>query len=215
MRCILQKNSAEYADYLNRAHGLAEKVNRGAANDSETPRQDERRLLDAFGGILAEEGWLQLFQKYYGPIASPTPFVSANGQIDIRLAGGQSLEVRSSFPKNGVKFAIGHDAHNFNIIGNYQNFYKPGEVPKDFYSTVLFDTKKPDLLQADTINFTLIGGATADMMRDAGQVRNLVAEGDLTNTPTEYKTLAIKHGLDMRDFAATMKTWGYQHLAAR
>ena len=212
IRCLVKKGTDEYQDFLEKAKKLAGDVNPGSANASDTQRNSNTLLLDALGGILAEEGWLAFINNFYGPIASPTPFLSAHGQIDIKLSGGQLIEVRSSFPRNGVKFAVCHETYNFKVIGNYQNLYKPGEVPKDFYSSVLFETKKADLLTAETIDFTLIGGATRQMMLDQGEIRDLVAEGDLTNSVTRYQTLLIKDCLDSRGFATLMKAWGYNSL---
>ena len=63
------------------------------------------------GGLLAEYGWLKYIKTHYGNIASFTEFNQANGQIDIRLENGETIEIRSSFPRNGAKFAICHDRY--------------------------------------------------------------------------------------------------------
>ena len=100
----------------------------------------------------------------FGEIASATPFTGASGQIDILLSKNQRIEVRSSFPRHGVKFAICNDRYNFRIIGAYSNLYKLGEVKKDLYTSVLFDTQKSDILSDKVVNFSLIGGATSDIV---------------------------------------------------
>lgn len=203
IRCELEKKSSAYQLYLQRAMSLAQSVKPKAANASELERHQTRLLQDAFGGILAEQAWLTYLNENFGNIASPTPFLSANGQIDILLNDGKKIEVRSSFPRNGVKFAVCSQKFNFRIIGTYQNLYKPGETSKDLFVSVLFDTQKENLLEDDILYFSLIGGATANMLRDKGYTSDLIAEGDMTQVKTSYRLLNIKDAMDM----AAVEQW--------
>lgn len=203
IQCELDKNTVEYQFFLQRAMALAKTVTPKAANASESARQQTRLIQDAFGGILAEQAWLTYLNENFGKIASPTPFLSANGQIDILLNNGKKIEVRSSFPRNGVKFAVCSQKFNFRIIGTYQNLYKPGETSKDLFVSVLFDTQKENLLEDDMLYFSLIGGATADMLREKGYTSDLIAEGDMTQVKTSYRLLNIKDAMDM----AAVEQW--------
>jgi len=209
MQCTLDKGSEEYEVYMKRAMRLASAVYPNAANDSELARSKNRKMQDAFGGVLAEQGWLKFINQTYGLIASETQFETANGQIDIVLKNGERIEVRSSFPRNGVKFAICNERFNFKVIGAYSNLYKPGEVRKDFFALVLFETKKDDILTTDKVIFSLIGGATEEMMKKLGFTTDLVADGDLTETTTRYQVVYVKDAWDINQFETWMKSYGY------
>lgn len=201
--CQLAKSSHFFQSCLQRASTLSQAVFPKAANDSKAQRYASRLLQDALGGVLAEQGWLIYLNENFGNIASPTPFFSANGQIDVILNNGRKIEVRSSFPRNGVKFAICNQKFNFRVIGAYHNLYKPGETAKDLFVSVLFETQKDRLLEDEVINFSLIGGATANMLREKGYTSDLIAEGDMTQTKTSYRLLNIKDAMDM----ATIEQW--------
>src|SRR5690606_2371300 len=132
--------------------------------------------------VLAEEGWKQFINSYFNKIAHSTQFTSAAHQIDIMLENGELAEVRSSFPRNGVKFALCSYRYNFKNIGPYSNSVKPGEIQKHFYLGVLFNTKKHLLLDSKEVVFTLVGGSTWQMMVTKGINVNLVPEGGISNT---------------------------------
>ncbi len=75
---------------------------------------------------------------------STTKFKEAKNQIDILLPDtNKKVEVRSSFPRNGLKFALCHPRYQFDVISSYVNDYKPSEIQKDFYVRTLisFPTK--------------------------------------------------------------------------
>src|ERR1700757_4901288 len=84
VQCTLKKNSNEYNSIYKRAEELARLVNAGAANNAEFERNFKRRLVDSFGGLLAEYGWEKYINSKFGDIASPTPFTAASIQIDIQ-----------------------------------------------------------------------------------------------------------------------------------
>lgn len=194
-----------------KAFELAKKVHPGRANDSANGRGKETLIRDAIGGILAELGWLQYINSTYGQIASLTDFISASGQIDIQLNKGEKIEVRSSFPRNGLRFAICHNQHNFKNIGRYDNLYKPSEVPKDFFASVLFETSKLKLLTDNNIVFYLVGGSTKEMMLDDSIAYNdsLVAEDDIAQVETKYRLIKLKDALDIDGFNNYMRKRGY------
>jgi hypothetical protein len=196
IRCSIAKGSEEYNALLEKANALAALVNAGAANNSGFDRNLLRRQKDSFGGLLAEAGWEQYINSTFDNIASPTPFTSASVQIDINLTNGEKVEIRSSFPRNGVKFALCHDHYNFRNIGPYSNSIKAGEIQKHLYLAVLFDTPKDSLLDADTVTFSLVGGSTWARMIEAGYNTDLIPENDSFATRSNYRVVDLKNALD-------------------
>ncbi|XUW99726.1 MAG: hypothetical protein TUN42_07480 [Dehalogenimonas sp.] len=212
VQCGLLKASEEYKQFKKRANELASKVNPAAANASDTERDGDRLNQDSFGGVLAEAGWIQYINSEFGPIANSTPFKDANQQIDIILSHGELLEVRSSFPRNGVKFAICSATANFKNIGPYANQIKPGEIKKHFYLGVLFDTQKSELLSADRTVFSLVGGSTWKMMVEKGYNENLIPEGEYSRVRSIYKVIKFKDALDVLGVLNEIETLGYKRI---
>jgi len=210
VQCIILKDSDEYGLLMDKAVTLAEKVNPAAANDADTERHGSRLLQDAFGGVLAEAGWLQYINNNFGPIASSTPFVSATGQIDIRLSNGELAEVRSSFPRNGVQFALCSNQYNFRNIGPYANKVKASEKQKHLYLGVLFDTQKSELLSGNRIMFSLVGGSTWTMMVESGHNVSLVPEDDFVQVRSIYKVIEFKDALDASGIIKAIEALGYK-----
>jgi hypothetical protein len=209
----VQKNTPEYNDLFARAQQLAQLVNAGAANHAEVERNLRRRLIDSFGGLLAEYGWEKFINSKFGTIASPTPFTDASTQIDIQLTDGQRIEVRSSFPRNGVKFALCNNYANFKNIGPYSNSIKPGEVQKNLYLAVLFDTQKQDLLDADSISLSLVGGSTWKMMVEIGQNVTLVPfDDDSFAVRSSYRVVYLKDALDAAQVIDAIAALGYNKI---
>jgi hypothetical protein len=210
IQCTLEKGSPEYNSLLERAEQLARLVNSGAANHSEYERNLQRRRIDSFGGLCAEYAWEKYINSVFGNIASPTPFTDASVQIDIQLTKGERIEVRSSFPYKGVKFALCNNAANFKNIGPYSNSIKPGEVQKNLYLAVLFDTQKQELLTADPITLSLIGGSTWDMMVRLGQNVTLTPwDDDSFAVKSAYRVVYLKNALDAPQVIEALSTLGY------
>lgn len=213
VKATLNKTPSVIENFRNKAWLLAEKVNPHKANNSTNKRDKERLILDAVGGLMAEKAWLLYINRLYGEgSAFHTEFVSASGQIDIQLVNGKSIEIRSSFPRNGVKFAICNERYNFKNICKYDNLYKPSEIDKDFFGSVLFETPKEYLLnqEEDTVLY-LIGGSTKTMMQNEAIAFNtaLVAEDDLTESKTNYRVVYLKDALDMDGFESYMLSLGF------
>lgn len=213
VKAIFSNSTTQLDRIKEKAWQLAQQVNPHKANDSTTLRDKERLILDALGGVLAEEAWFYYINRIFGAnTVSFTPFHGANGQIDLLLNNGKSIEIRSSFPRNGVKFAICHERHNFKNICKYDNLYKPSESDKDFFGCALFETPKEKLLDNHPIILYLIGGSTKAMMLDPNLSfkTSLVAENDLTNNKTNYQVIYLKNALDMVGFEQYMIAMGYQ-----
>lgn len=216
--------SGEDKDLLNRlidnGKCLAEKVNPGAANNAIQSRSQQRVLNNCIAGVIAEYCWRH-FLNDGNTVArvAETPFRDAASQIDLRIMKtDQSIEVRSSFPRNGIPFAICHPKKQFDIIGPYSNHYKPAEIQKDFYVRTLFhltrmnggssakmETETETIL--DTIyqpGFTvhLTGGADWKMMTDEAisLKKNLVADDEtdieLLKQGTSYRVVPFSRALD-------------------
>lgn len=209
------KNKIESAlKFYEKAWNLAKQVNPHKANDSISPRDKQRLILDALGGILAEYGWYYYIKRNFGDIVDFTEFKSSFGQIDLLLNNGKTIEVRSSFPRNGIKFAICNERYNFKNICKYDNLYKPNEPDKDFFACVLFETQKDKMFDVDEIVFYLVGGSTRKMMLDdtISYVDDLVAEDDLVQQKTRYKVIRLYNALDIDGFESYMMDAGYQKI---
>lgn len=211
IQCTLRRGTPEYSSILQRSEQLARLVSAGAANNSQYERTLQRRRIDSFGGLCAESGWEQYINSCFDNIASPTPFTSASVQIDIALNNGHRIEVRSSFPRNGVKFALCNTSANFKNIGPYSNSVKPGEIQKNLYLAVLFDTQKNDLLTAETVTFSLVGGSTWDMMVNQGDNVTLTPwDDDSFAVRSTYRVVYLNNALDAPQAINAIEHLGYQ-----
>jgi hypothetical protein len=198
---------------MGRAQKLAGKVNEAAANDSTRARQGQRRINDSIMGVLAEEGWLQFINLKFGQIASYTEFIDPNSQIDIKLLHGHLIEIRSSYVRNGVKFAMCSDRYNFKNIGPYSNSIKPGEIQKHLYLAALFEIPKSELLTADPLIFYLVGGSTWSMMAKIGYDDPLRPYDDLVPIQSTYKVIQLKNALDVLKVLDEIQKLGYALIA--
>lgn len=214
IECIINKNVSDFLNCKNKAWDLAKKVNPRRANDSLNEREKNIIIIDALGGVLAEYGWYKYINQEFGQIVEFTEFKASSSQIDLLLSNNKSIEVRSSFPRNGVKFAICNERYNFKNICKYNNLYKPSELNKDFFAATLFETSKGDLLREDDIVFYLLGGSTKEMMMDdrISYIDSLTAEDDLNNIKTDYKVVKLCKALDILGFEEYMESMGYKKL---
>ncbi|MGG7666581.1 hypothetical protein [Dyadobacter sp. BHUBP1] len=211
IQCTLERGTPEYEDILERSGQLANLVNAGAANNAQSDRTLARRKIDSFGGLCAEAGWEQYINSCFTDIASPTPFTAASVQIDIMLSQGHLVEVRSSFPRNGVKFALCNTAANFKNIGPYSNSIKAGEIQKNMYLAVLFDTPKANLLTEDVVTFSLVGGSTWDMMMNQGSNVTLTPwDDDSFAQQSTYRVVFLNNALDTFQVINQIEQMGYE-----
>lgn len=153
---------------IDKADNLAAKVNPGAANDSTYNRTNQRIKANCIAGIVSEYFW-RLFLNSEGEIVCETDFEESANQIDLKvISNSKKIEVRSSFPRNGIEFAICHQTYQFDILGPYSNSYKPGEIQKDYYVRTLFHLSPPtsiiQKIKEDGFYIYLTGGATWNMM---------------------------------------------------
>lgn len=214
VKAEFKKNERNLVKFKEKAWDLAKKVNPHKANDSLNVRDKERLILDAMGGVLSEAAWYYYINKVFGDnTVSFTEFNDVTAQIDLKLNNGKTIEIRSSFPRNGIKFAICNERYNFKNICKYSNLYKPSEIDKDFFGCVLFQTPKDKLIDKESkIILYLIGGSTKTMMKDdkISFIASLVAEDDITQEKTKYRVVKLRYALDMEGFNQYMIGMGYK-----
>lgn len=186
------------------AEAQAHRVNPHAANSTSNQRSDDTLIANNLAGVLSEYFW-KVFLNRNGEIVSSTPFEDAANQIDLKIIGsGNKIEVRSSFPRNGLIFAICHPTYEFDILGPYHNqSYKPGEIKKHFYLRTLFCFSSVvdiiNCIKQDGFKLYLTGGATWSMMIDRHYyiIKNLIPDDVYGQTQrTNYRVVPFSRALD-------------------
>jgi hypothetical protein len=187
---------------------LAEKVNPGAANDAISLRNGSRVRDNCVAGLLAEYVWRE-FLNQGRQIVEETEFSTVSNQIDLQIiSNSQKIEVRSSFPKNGIEFAICHPTYQFDVIGPYNNDYKPGEIQKDFYVRTLFPFESSlimDRMKEQNFSVFLTGGATWGMMTDdnTAVVKDFVPDDRINQnsiaSKSHYRVVPFSKALDTKE----------------
>ena len=212
-----------HGDFLNEAlrdgGALQDEVNPNKAN-GKTARTKQVVGVDCLSGMLAERLALHLLNHAFGePIASRPKASSSKNQIDIlssSLGQKRTMEVRSSFPRNGAAFALFNTDKNgvqyFDVLGPYHNTeYKPeDECMKDYFLRVLFPVDKRDVaayFRRDHFTAYLTGGATRAMMEDPALYRlktlapeDMLGEADPDEQPALYRVIPLADSLDIRQF---------------
>jgi len=182
---------------------LANEVNKSAANNSSLNRDDDRVLINCTAGILAEVCWKKCINYYYNQeYVTETNFDKAANQIDLKIIhSNKTIEVRSSFPKNGINFALCHPIYEFDVIGPYTNSVKPSEPAKDFYVRTLYPINAScffEFLEQESIEFFLTGGAKWDMMldEDISQDKDFIPDDTVYEQQTSYRVVPFSKALD-------------------
>lgn len=200
------ENDKQLIDFLiEKAKRLANNVVANAANNSLKLRNSSRVFSNCLAGVISEHFWL-LFLNKESEVVSYTTFTHASNQIDLEIIKTHGkIEVRSSFPRKGVEFAI-CDIHQFKIIGPYSNSYKNGEVKKDFYVGALFHLNSPEEIinkvKQDGFSFFLTGGATWDMMWDDTKaiISDLTPDDAFAiQLHTSYRVVPYSNALDTKE----------------
>lgn len=194
---------------------LASSVNDKAANASTTSRNKDRKLSNGIAGVLAEYCWKN-FLNTLSPnlLVRETGYTTSKNQVDLEtIQSGKTIEVRSSFPRNGVEFAICSKNHEFDILGPYKNNYKPDEIQKDFYLRTLYHVPSPisflNEYKKDGFTAYLTGGATWDMMADDSIAieKNLIPEDEISEVEVEstYRVVPFSRALDCNEIYRLIK----------
>lgn len=194
-------------DIIEKGKALAGKVNPSAANNSGQVRNRSRLINNAIAGLLAEYCWkCYINQTANAVVVASTVFTDASQQIDlIVLANRKKIEVRSSFPRNGIPFSLCHPIYEFDILGPYSNSVKPSEIQKDYYARTLYHvplgTTFIDLLVKDVFKVYLTGGATWSMMIDNSISKNKTlwpedAVSEVEDQRSTYRVVPFSRALD-------------------
>lgn len=193
---------------------LAAKVNAGAANNAVIFRHQYRIKNNCIAGILSEYSW-KIYLNLDKEIVSETTIENVNNQIDLEiLSNSKKIEVRSSFPRNGIEFAICHPVYQFDIIGPYINNYKPKEIQKDFYVRALFPFDSSlivEKIKQDGLIFYLTGGATWAMMADSSIsiIKDFIPDGEIDlmklSTRSSYRVVPFSNSLDTLEISESIK----------
>jgi len=196
---------------------LANRVNPGAANDAGLKRDYNRILINSIAGLTAEYLWKAFLNlTNIDSLVIETEMEDVAQQIDLKtIENGLTIEVRSSFPRNGLSFAICHPEYQFDIIGPYSNGYKPNEVQKNFYARTLypFDFNQfNDKVENDNFIVYLTGGATWKMFENEHITvkKTFIPEDEITidrlNTKSEYLVIPFCDALDSIDLFKKIKS---------
>ncbi len=192
-------------EIIEKGKQLAGKVNKGAASNSTHLRSMKTVINNAIAGLLAEFVWKDFLNKNNVNVVE-TKFEDASNQIDLKIEkNNKTIEVRSSFPRNGIKFAICHNKYQFDIIGPYSNNYKPGEIQKNYYTRVLFPFQNfliPEKIKNDSLEVYLTGGATWEMItnNELAIIKSFIPEDELNisrlSSKTNYRVIPYSKALD-------------------
>ena len=217
------EDEALLTDFIKKGETLAAKVNPGAANDGRNKRDAPKIRQNCIAGLLAEYLWKDFLNRKKITVEE-TEMQAASTQIDLRIiANGKKIEVRSSFPRNGIDFAICHSTKEFDILGFYSNDYKPGEIQKDYYLRTLFHLaierywekdahtripiveKLEEKMKKDGFEIFLTGGADWTMMIDDtfSKEKHLIPEDEISadrlKAKSSYRVVPFSKALDTYD----------------
>lgn len=211
-KIVLSPKSNMYDRHLlkelsDRGITLSKKVNPGAANNANLKRDYNRILINSISGIIAEYLWKTFLNlTSIESIVTETIMIDASNQIDLKTIKNElTIEVRSSFPRNGLQFALCHPTYQFDIIGPYSNGYKPNEIQKNFYARTLFPfdfNEFNNRIKEDNFCIFLTGGATWDMFQNSKITikKSFIPEDEISikrlNTKSEYLVIPFSYALD-------------------
>lgn len=204
---------------LEKAQRLAELVNPHPANANLQIRLPNTIFANAIAGVVSEYYWRDFLNLGKEELVCETDFTEAANQIDLEtINGGKRIEVRSSFPRNGISFALCHPEHQFDILGPYvNNTYKPGEIRKEFYVRTLFEAENPvdiiDSIKKDGFSLYLTGGATLSMMNTPGiylEKRLLPEDALCAAGQALYRVVPFSRALDTFQIKAMIQQSTFQ-----
>lgn len=209
-----KKDNACLDELIKKGNDLATKVNAGAANNASLSRNQYRIKNNCIAGTIAEYAWKN-YLNLDTEIVSETAFENVSSQIDLEIiSNAKKIEVRSSFPRNGIEFAICHPIHQFDVIGPYTNNYKPVEIQKDFYVRTLFSFDSSLIIEKakeDDFTVYLTGGVSWAMIVDdsIAIIKNFVPDDEIDasklTTKSSYRVVPFDNALDTLEISNLMK----------
>ena len=195
------------------AEELSKRANKKGANSGKK-RSDKVVENDAYTGVLAEFATVYYLKSLNFGIVFRPDVTNLSNQIDIEWQFNEKLsktiEVRSSFVKNGLNFGLfvidnRTNQPYFDIIGPYyQKKYKTDYEPmKDLYARVLFEKTKYDVknrfMEKDE-PFYLIGFLSGKKLIELNYHKSLT-EKDATNLVSgDYHVAPINLIWDIEEF---------------
>ena len=200
-----------YKSVFSEAKKIESKLNKGQANTSEE-RSEDIVEIDNLAGVIAEYACFAVLRYYFKDAVEKPSSDKPVNQIDIMFSGiKKTVEVRSSFVKNGIDFALFNRPNDkdkeqyFDVIGPYSNGYKPGEIIKDYYMRVLYEGKKEefkDVIDQKKIRLYITGGVTADMIenKSISQVKHLKPKGGEVKLESDYIVVPMGESLEFPVF---------------
>lgn len=193
-------------EIYNKGKELSNLVCANAANEGNRVRNERTLEINAISGILAEYAWKEYINYRAGEdIVDFTECVDHREQIDLQILDTDiTIEVRSSFVRNGLQFALCNRRYRFDILGPYTNIYKPNEIFKDFYLRVLYPYQPSEFnknFEKDKVEVYLTCGATLEMMQDEDifEYKDLTPAESLINVESEYRVIPLERSLDTID----------------
>ena len=203
---------------LGQAESLASQVTKNSANDASFVRSQERLVRNALAGLLSESAWrIAINSLTKKETLFSTNFAHTYDQIDLVTGDNKTIEVRSSFPRKGLAFALCNPTFEFDVIGPYVNNYKPSEISKDIYVRTLFPFEESELIErihGKGIQMFLTGGATNEMFNNPALFieKSMTAMKDVllnqSGPASKYKVIPFSRALDTFQIAEIL---GYQH----
>lgn len=180
---------------------LALLVNPWSANNGLRVRNVWILKLHWIGWVFAEKLW-KLYLDSEGIETSVLPMTEAKSQIDLTVTrNSKKIEVRSSFPRNWINFAICHKKNEFDIIWPYSASYKPWEIMKDYYVRTLYPYDIDNFmteLKWDWFKAYLCWGATWEMMGNTNIALNKTfnPDGFTATEKSNYRVIPYRNALD-------------------
>lgn len=219
-RCLEVKISSDdpfLEDVRQKAVPINNRLNSHSASAG-VVRSDETVTADNLIGLIAEYACYEILKSQLGAknVIKPASGSSRN-QVDIQLASGQTVEVRSSCIRNGLEFALFRVDRNSNrqyidVIGPYYNTaYKAYENIKDFYMRVIYvgDTASvfSDIINGGNVVLYLTGGATKQMLEEIGYRKYMTSPADSkAKEKGNYLVVQMSDSLDYPDFIDQLKS---------
>lgn len=185
---------------------LSNLVRANAANEGNRVRDARTLEINAISGVLAEYAWKEYINDRAGRnVVDFTEYTDPREQIDLQITNTDiKIEVRSSFVRNGLQFALCNRTYRFDILGPYTNIYKPNETFKHFYLRVLYPYEPNTFNQnfkKDNVEVYLTCGATLEMMQDDDifEYKHLTPAESLINIQSEYRVIPLEKSLDTQE----------------
>ena len=195
------------------AEELSKKANKKGANSGKE-RTAKVVENDAYAGVLAEFATVYYLNSLKIGNAFRPKVTDLSNQIDVVWEFNKDLsktvEVRSSFVKNGLDFGLfvidnSTNQPYFDIIGPYyqKDYKKDYEQKKDLYARVLFEKTKYDVKHRFIENdepFYLIGFLSGEKLINLNYHKSLT-ERDATNLVSgDYYVAPINQIWDIAEF---------------